>query len=311
MTKLASRVLRIGLIVSLLLLVTVTSETSAIPASSDTDLEGVRIAIWDSDGALENSVVALDYMFNWMNATVIFTNSSHIFDGGLDNVDILCFPGGDTGRYTGVLGRSGMDIIRDFVSTGGSYWGICGGSLFGTRLRLELFNGSYIGPVAGSNYYMMNMSVNRDSTGPDLSEEPETYSLLYWSSCYFRADDMTGIIPIVTYPSNGEAAMIAFHYDYGTVFLSSPHPEYEENDDRDGTSDFDNLDDPDSEWGLLLKVTRWLVDASPEPTVTETTTGTTTNTTNLETPLDLMMMITLLGGSGVVIVVMVVLLKRR
>jgi hypothetical protein len=106
------------------------------------------------------------------------------------------------------------------------------------------------------------MYVNQNSTGPDLSTEPESYQTLYWASAYFYSDDMSNVIPICTYPSNDRPGMIAFSYGEGTAFLSSPHPEYEEGDSRDGTTVYDNMDDPDSEWNLLLKVSRWLVDAS-------------------------------------------------
>lgn len=307
--------LRIVLFVGLALMIVMPMRVSALPSSNQTpyDLEGVRIALWTGAGALQSSVIALDCMFSWMNATVVHTNQSHVLQGGLDGFDIVVFPGGTTSSYSQSLGTTGRQIIRDFVSHGGSYFGICGGSLFATRYRLDLFNGSCFGPVAGSGSYMMNMSVNRESTGPDLSEEPETYEILYWGSVYFSSSNMTGIIPIVTY-SNGNPAMIAFHFDSGTVFLSSPHPEYEENDARDGTTDFDYLDDSDSEWGFLLKVSRWLVDASPEPsttqTSTQTSTGTTTNNAGMGIPVE-QMVIGLLGVIGIVAVITVVILKHR
>ncbi|MFW9910259.1 MAG: BPL-N domain-containing protein [Candidatus Thorarchaeota archaeon] len=320
MNEIQPKYLKILLACVVVFLITVPLDTNAAVSStqSTTDLEGFTVAIWNGAGVLDNSAIALEHMFAWMNATVIETNASHIFDGGLESVDILVFPGGNTGSYTASLGSSGMKIVRSWVSRGGSYFGICGGSLFGTRLRLEFFNGSYVGPVAGSGTYMMNMNVNRESTGPDLSDEPESYNILYWNSAYFSASNMTGIIPIVTYPSNGRAAMIAFHYDFGTVFLSSPHPEYEENDERDGTDDFDNLEDEDSEWGLLLKVSRWLVDESPVccpiDTTTQTVTTTLTNTTTNQTGAELLsapMIFSLAGAVGVVMVVLVVVIRRR
>jgi len=55
--------------------------------------------------------------------------------------------------------------------------------------------------------------------------------------------------------------MISYRYGLGSVFLSSPHPEFEENSDRDGTDNFDGFNDTDSEWDLMLEITRWLVDA--------------------------------------------------
>ncbi|MFW9810216.1 MAG: hypothetical protein ACFFE6_12640, partial [Candidatus Thorarchaeota archaeon] len=47
------------------------------------------------------------------------------------------------------------------------------------------------------------------------------------------------------------------------VFISSPHFEYEENDSRDGTDYMDEYNDPDSEWPLLLEISKWLVESSP------------------------------------------------
>ncbi|MFW9919892.1 MAG: BPL-N domain-containing protein [Candidatus Thorarchaeota archaeon] len=310
--KLTFSDMRITTAFVLVFLIVTPLEISAVSTfqESSEDLEGVSVALWTGHGALESSVIALEYLFAWMNATVIPTNETHILNGGLEDIDVLVFPGGSTSSYSSSLGSEGKQLIRDFISGGGSYFGICGGSLFGTRLRLNLFNGSYIGPTAGEGTRMMNMSVNRESSGPDLTSEPETYELLYWNSAYFSADNMTGIIPIVTYPSNGEAAMIAFHYGFGTVFLSSPHPEYEENDDRDGTTDFDYYDDQDSEWGLLLKVTKWLVDDSPEPSTTLPPTESITDLSDRDIP-EVTIIYTIIGVIGVIAIITIVILKHR
>jgi hypothetical protein len=53
--------------------------------------------------------------------------------------------------------------------------------------------------------------------------------------------------------------MIAFESGDGRVFLSSPHPEYEEGNLNDGTDYFDRLNDPDSEWLFMLAITQWLL----------------------------------------------------
>ena len=50
--------------------------------------------------------------------------------------------------------------------------------------------------------------------------------------------------------------MIAFEKANGTVFLSSIHPEFEENSNRDDTDLFDEFDDPDSEWELMFSIAR-------------------------------------------------------
>ena len=53
-------------------------------------------------------------------------------------------------------------------------------------------------------------------------------------------------------------AMIAFEYVNGRVFLTGPHPEWEEDSFRDG-SVWDNiLEENGSEWELCKKISLWL-----------------------------------------------------
>ena len=231
-------------------------------SSSPSDLSGINVAVFGGLGALTSSTNALENMFLWMNASVSIVYSFQILNGTLDSYDLLAYPGGSALNYLQMLGTEGLDIIREFVRNGGSYFGICGGSLFATNFALGLFNGSYSNPINGTDIYLTEMNVNRNSTGPDLSTEPESYLTMYWGSAYFYGDDMSNVIPICTYPSNDRPGMIAFTYGEGTAFLSSPHPEYEEGDSRDGVAQYDSMNDPDTEWNLILKVSRWLVDES-------------------------------------------------
>lgn len=225
-----------------------------------TGMEGIRVAIYDGEGVLESSKIAVDNLFAWMRGKVSHVNETSIRAGALADYDILVMPaGGGFGEY---LQGDGMDAICQFVEDGGSYFGIYGGARFATDTGLGLFNGTYSPAVDGYGEFLIEMNVNRSSNGPDLSDEPESYSIFYWNSGYFSADNMSGIIPIVTYPDNDLPAMIAFRYGLGKVFLSSPHPEFEEGSNRDGVTYFDALGDPDSEWGLLLKVCRWLIQES-------------------------------------------------
>jgi len=241
-------------------LVTVVLASAFIIFGTPTGMEDVRIAIYDGAGVLESSKIAVDNLFAWMHAKVGHVNATSIREGALADYDMLVMPAG--GGFGEQLQSEGMDTIRQFVTDGGSYFGICGGATFATDLGLNLFDGEYHPAVEGYGEFLIEMNVNRNSTGPDLSEEPESYEILYWNSGYYSKENMSGIIPIVTYPDTDLPCMIAFKYGAGTVFLSSPHPEYEEGTARDGVTYFDALSDPDSEWGLLLKVCRWLIQES-------------------------------------------------
>jgi glutamine amidotransferase-like uncharacterized protein len=234
-------------------------------AAQKSDLNRVYIAVYNDRGVetSQDSFIALKNMFIWMGATVDYLNADKIRRGELKNYDLLCMPGGFALYYESELGTDGMNNINQFVENGGSYFGICGGSQFATESALGLFNGSYMSPLPGLGLdtFLINVTINRNSTGPDLSKEPIQYATLYWGSGYFQGEDMSNIISIASYPAYNKSGMIAFTCGNGKVFLSSPHPEFEEGNDRDGTESFDYLNDPDSEWNLLLKVSRWLVGA--------------------------------------------------
>jgi glutamine amidotransferase-like uncharacterized protein len=246
--------------IAVVILITIFVASAFIIMGAPTGMEDVRVAIYDGGGVLESSKIACDNMFAWMRADVGHVNATSIREGILTDYDILVMPAG--GGYGSYLLSEGMDAIRQFVQEGGSYFGICGGASFATDMALNLFDGAYHPAIDGYGEFLMEMNVNRSSTGPDLSEEPESYSIFYWNSGYFSKDNMSGIIPIVTYQENDLPGMIAFKYGKGTVFLSSPHPEFEEGNNRDGVTYFDALNDPDSEWGLLLKVCQWLIQES-------------------------------------------------
>jgi len=258
-------------IILIIMLISITPNTLVVattetPAGENSSLSGTRVAIYNGVGVSGSgdSYIALKYMFEWMGASVDYISAEQVQNGELITYKIFVMPGGDTGSFSYAMGDNGKANIRTFVEMGGVYFGICGGSLFATEDYLNLYAGDLIYPVPGlmtRTTKIINMTVNRNSNGPDLSDEPELYNTLFWGSMYF---DNYGseVIPIMMYPQNGKPGMIAFQKGLGTVFISSPHPEFEEESDRDGTSYFDSFVDPDSEWSLLLKVSVWLVDTA-------------------------------------------------
>jgi len=267
------RSLRVGVfcLVACLWLLTMPAVIASgrVAAQTREDLSGVRVALYNG-GPIEagnNSRIALRSMFLWMGATVEMLDPEDIRSGALMDYDILAMPGIPPATYCVELYESGMNLVRQFVANGGSYIGICGGSMFGMRGYLGLFNGSLRYPIPGvaGGTHLTTMTVNHESTGPDLADLSANFSILYWDSGYWQASDMSGVITVASYPENGQPGMIASRYGYGTYFLSSPHPEWEEGDPRDGTTYFDAYNDPDSEWPLMLRVATWLVDASPAP----------------------------------------------
>jgi glutamine amidotransferase-like uncharacterized protein len=268
-------------VLSLLCLILLSPSQSVAQVEHD-DLTDVNVAIYNGLGVMGSSHMALTRMFEWMNATVQSVTATEILDGGLDTYDIFVIPGGSETTAGSELESEGEQIIKDFVASGGSYFGICGGATFGVRY-LHLFNG-FMGPEGepGAQIHMTTMHVNQSCTDPDLSDLPYNFTTMYYASQRFTPNpyQQTTIHTIATYEYDGSAGMVAFEYENGSVFLSSPHPEFEENSNRDDTTSYDYLDDPDSEWGLLLRVSKWLVEASYVAPASSPTTPTPTSTPN-------------------------------
>ena len=86
------------------------------------DLTGVKVAIYNGLGVMGSSRIALTRMFEWMGATVGNITASQILDNGLDGYDILVIPGGSETTCSDELDFEGMQIIKDFVAGGGSYF---------------------------------------------------------------------------------------------------------------------------------------------------------------------------------------------
>lgn len=243
------------------------------------DLTAARVAIYNCQRLDNFSFTACVHLFEWMNATVELVTGTEIQHDVLQAFDLLVLPAFGPSSYERELTQVGKERIRQFLATGGSLFTICRGTEFAvTSLGIIDATLHYIGSIGVQCHDTHNgelacteMMVNHASTGPDLSEEPDSYMVFTTGAQYFEIHGTTEIIPILSYAETGLPGVIVFRYGQGTVMLSSPHPEFEEGTNRDGLSQdnivhwptYQDLQDPDSEWDLLNKVACWLLDASP------------------------------------------------
>ncbi|MFX1482987.1 MAG: BPL-N domain-containing protein [Promethearchaeota archaeon] len=248
------------IVLSLVLVGVLVTSGFVVILSAPRPLAGVRVSVYHDNGITAASQIALTNMFLWMGAQVTTINGTDIENGALDACDILVMPGGCWCDQRCQILDEKMELVREFVENGGAYFGIDGGASYATGYRLALFQGVLNADANGSGDYLLEVNVNTASTSPDLSAEPNSYTLFYEASGYFDSENMTGIISIATYTDTGYPCMIAFQYEEGRVFLSSPHPEYEEGSTRDGTDFWDTIPDPDSEWNFMLTICQWLLE---------------------------------------------------
>jgi len=287
------------------------------------DLSDITVGIYEGyfnsiDPRVNESRQALCNMFTWMNASVFVFNTTDLLNGCLWACELLAIPEGLGPIIENRLTDDGLQKIREWIGLGGSYIGVRGsaamamnGSYFEgitTEFDLALVNGTSYEVEELEPTQMTNISINRDCAGPDLSDLSVNMSMLFVTGRYFVPNPGQNVIYIGNYTHNNQPAMIAGTYGQGNYFVSSPHFEYEENGDRDGTDYMDEYDDPDSEWPMILTIARWLVDSSP--TVANISTWPYTEpATQYQLPVELLL---LGGGVGIVIIlVAIVILKRK
>ncbi|MHA2179664.1 MAG: BPL-N domain-containing protein [Candidatus Thorarchaeota archaeon] len=274
MRKITNRIL-----LSILVVLIIVAQTPVlnVDAQKRSDLVGVKVAVYDGDLGVfneprESSAAALYWMFRWMNATVEMVNSSAIKQGILNNFQIIAVPGGYAYNYFLDLGQSGAKTIRDFVVEGGSYWGSCAGAFYALEefewseygetgtyyYGLGLYPGRGVGPIIGiadwPNMAMTDVQINTTNGLIDLSLELSNQSIMYYGGPYFETEGIEGITTLGTYSYNEMSAMIAFEHMNGRVFLTGPHPEWEEDSFRDGCIWDNYLEENGSEWELCKKI---------------------------------------------------------
>jgi glutamine amidotransferase-like uncharacterized protein len=233
----------------------------------------VRVAIYSGKGSYFRSIKAATRMFLWMGAEPQRIIPQEIIAGKLKSFDILYMTGGWAVPYIRDLKNGGTAKIREFVQQGGAYIGTCAGAFFaadyiyweGKRYEypLDLFPGSARGPIAelapwpGFKLCRINLSQTPHAI---TKGEPNSMMSLYYGAPWFDVPPGFKADVLAYYDINKQPAMLAYEFGQGRVFLTGVHTEFEEGSDRDNVLWDNDMNDPESEWPLMLNAVHWLVD---------------------------------------------------
>jgi glutamine amidotransferase-like uncharacterized protein len=240
------------------------------------DLAGVRLAVYFDEGMDQNSALALGRAGQWAGCQVDLVNAKLIKAGELSRFHVLAIPGGERDPDPWHdLGSEGKASIRQFVAAGGGYIGICLGAVYASSSGL--FWGA---PIHAPDDYLDLFPGTAQCGQPAIApkgswpvltgllvaapDHPITRGLpsrfdavMYPNGPYLQPGDERSITVLTRFAATGRPAMIALQYGEGRVFVSGPHPEIDVTSDRDGSSMFEDLEDEESEWPLLLSALRW------------------------------------------------------
>ena len=178
-----------------------------------------------------------------------------------DSFRMIIFPGGWAGTYNLNIKQSGFRHLREFVSRGGGFLGICAGAYFACDVviwkpdantpeerydyPLNLFEGIGKGVVAGIKEWTAPTGCASGITrgaamvmvkidNHILPIGSSRLRMLYYGGPFFDplpfGNQPKTVKVIATYmvpgsPADGKPAMIYFRYGKGKVFLSGIHPE--------------------------------------------------------------------------------------
>ncbi len=241
-------------------------------------------------GAWEDGVVAFEHFLDWKGISHNRVSAQDVNTIALkDFYTAIYFPGGNAGYYNADINSTGVQHIQELVSDNGAYIGMCAGADFASDkliwhgrvidYPLDLFQGKAIGPInklaVWPHYDMTKLSMNLDD---EINQfEPENEDMLYWGGAVFHPYASTNIDTIATFDDfYDKLAIIKFTYGNGRVLLISPHPEIEEDSNRDGVNVVEELDDNGSDWNFLWTATDWLLGnplSEPNPLSIQTQSG--------------------------------------
>ncbi len=230
----------------------------------------VTIGIYADSGAAPACVTAAMNMFRWMNHRVELMYVDDLNYGDLSHIDLFYFPGGNSEPYMRMISADGRNNLQDLIRDGRGYIGTCAGAMYAAEVQtwrgrsytqglLGIFPGTAIGPIDEIHPYpTYGMCwVNLVKSHPVAAGEPDSMWIMYYWGPHLVPNSEKDVEVVGRYAITGQKAFVTCRYGKGRVFLTGPHPEWEEDDSRDSVSSFKNFDDKGSDWPLMKSATEW------------------------------------------------------
>lgn len=228
------------------------------------------IGIYADSGAAWSCLTAAENMFLWMGYNVELIYASTVNNEDIRHIDLFYFPGGNSEPFIVNITDQGKEKIRQMISNGAGYIGTCAGAMFAAETQiwqgntyitgqLGIFPGTAQGPIPEifpwPQIGMCQVDLNKPH--PITDDQPDSVWIMLYHGPFMTPNAGAAIDTIGTYEVTGQPALVACKYGDGRVFLTGPHPEWEEDSDRDSVPYFKNYDDMGSDWPLMRNAARW------------------------------------------------------
>lgn len=215
-----------------------TLKTTSTTSSSTSTPRTIRVLIYNGNSAITSCVTGIKTALNSANTNnfvpgyrFTYATSGSITTSILSNYDLLAMPGGSSGRTYINSGSISSSAIKNFVSSGNGYLGICAGAYSGSQYVYNMYYGWGVAPHVRCKavYHEGNLPVTMTSSASQLLGSSGTITLAHYNGPAMYAYG-SGMTTFATYADSstgykGYAAIVGDTYGSGRTVLSGPHPE--------------------------------------------------------------------------------------
>lgn len=254
-----------------------TSNSNTTSQSEGTDTTTIKVLIYNGEASIGLCVTAIEdgldsanannlapgYRFTYATSTVINTST-------LTGYDVLAMPGGRDGYFYVSSSSISGTAIKNFVSNGGGYLGICAGAYSGAKAVKGWYDSWGIAPhvICTRPWVEGDVPLQIEAAGEQIFGYGGIITAAHYNGPAMYAIG-AGMVTFATYAddscnSQGLGAIVGDYYGEGRVVLSGPHPEL----------DPKHLD-------ILAKLFVWAANKS-EPDTTPTPTPTPTDSVTID-----------------------------
>jgi glutamine amidotransferase-like uncharacterized protein len=223
-----------GSLLTLLIMILYLNNDFVLSNSTNSDNLTIEVLIYNGTGVMESSVDGIEDCLNESNNQNM---SSHKFDYATNSIinsttlsgyDVLIMPGGEAIDY---FDNDEIDnaSIKQFVSEGNGYIGICAGAYAASNYIIGDFQGWGLAPDVNTTTesYEGVLTISTTSFGTKLLNG--TLTDIYMATGPAMTTNNNQIV-MATYADNNTGyknypAIIGDTYGNGRVILSGPHPE--------------------------------------------------------------------------------------
>ena len=202
------------------------------------------VYVYQDEGVSEESLKQTILTFQRLikKYAVVTINAKQVKEGvWTKNAILFVMPGGADLPYVTKLNGQGNEVIKQYVTNGGSFLGICAGSYYGSSYvefdkngplevlgdrELGFFKGSAIGPILAPYDYKTQSGSRAAAIHTTLPNVTRTMVFYNGGGFFENAEQYPNTKVIGTYDNN-LPAIILINYGKGKVLLSGVHFEYD------------------------------------------------------------------------------------